>query len=123
MEFESSDRKPAPQSHVCVIYNPRDGRIVHGHIFVGKSARLFGPEGREERERETLDGARRIHGDVSKLRAFHVPSDFRFAPNVAYRVDSKSNRLVERPTAPLGRTRRKPQPTKRKKAPASKSLR
>jgi len=44
MEFESSDRKPAPQSHVCVIYDPRDGRIVHGHIFVGESARLFGPE-------------------------------------------------------------------------------
>jgi hypothetical protein len=123
MEFESSDRKPAPPSHVCVIYDPRDGRIVHGHIFVGKSARLFGPEGREERERETLDGARRIHGDVSKLRTFHVPSDFRFAPNAAYRVDSKSNRLIERPTGPLGKPRRKSLPAKKKKSPPPKSRR
>ena len=116
MEFESTDRNPAPPSHVCIIYNPRDGRIVHGHVFVGQTARLFRPEGREERERETLDGARRIHGDVSKLRAFHVPSDFRFAPNVAYRVDDKSNRLVERRTEPLKRPRRKAAPSKRKKS-------
>ena len=115
MEFESSDRKPAPPSHVCIIYDPRDGRIVHGHIFVGKSARLFGPEGREERERETLDGARRIHGDVAKLRPFHVPGDFRFAPNVAYRVDSKLNRLVERRTLTVERPRRKSPPAKTKK--------
>lgn len=95
MEFESSDRKPAPPSHVCVVYDPRDGRIVHGHIFVGKGPGLFGPDGREERERETLEGARRNHGDVSRLRTFHVPADFRFAPNVSYRVDSKAGRLVE----------------------------
>ena len=63
---------------------------------------------------QTLDGARRIHGDISKLRTFHVPSDFRFAPNVAYRVDSKSNRLVERPESP---------PAKRKKSPSSKGHR
>ena len=120
MEFESTDRKPAPPSQVCIIYNPRDGRIVHGHIFVGTTARLFGPEGRAERERETLDGARRIHGDVSKLRTFHVPGDFRFAPDVAYRVDSKSNRLVERPIEPPARRRRKSAPAKRKTSRASK---
>lgn len=120
MEFESTDRKPAPPSYVCIIYNPRDGRIVHGHIFVGKSARVFGPEGREERERETLDGARRIHGDVSTLRTFHVPSDFRFTPNVAYRVDTKSNRLVERPTVPFGRPRPKSPTSKKKPSPSSK---
>lgn len=117
MEFESTDGSPAPPSHVCIIYDPRDGRIVHGHIFVGKSAGLFKAEGREERERETLDGARRIHGDVSKLRTFHVPSDFRFAPNVAYRVDSKAKRLVEHRTEPLGRPRRKAPPPKRKTPP------
>lgn len=123
MEFESSDGKPAPPSHVCVVYDPRDGRIVHGHIFVGRSARLFGPEAREERERETLDGARRIHGDISKLRTFHAPSDFRFAPNVAYRVDTKANRLVERPTAPPGKPRRKSPTARTKKSPPSKSRR
>ena len=35
MEFESSERKKAPQSLVCVAYD-REGRIVHGHIFVGE---------------------------------------------------------------------------------------
>ena len=79
MEFESTVKKKAPASHVCVIYVPRDGRIVHGHEFVGDGTGVFGPEGREEREHQTLEGARRNHGDVSLLRVFHAPADFRFA--------------------------------------------
>lgn len=110
MEFESSQRKAAPPSHVCVIYDPQDGRIVHGHVFVGEGTGLFGLEGRDERERETLEGARRNHGDVSLLRVLHAPADFRFVPNVAYRVDVKAGRLVERAKVPHQRTRRKPPP-------------
>ena len=101
MEFESSEKKKAPQSLVCVVYD-RDGRIVHGHIFVGDGTGLFGPEGRRERERETLEGARRNHGNiVSRLRVLHAPATFRLAPNVAYRVDVKAGQLVEhvRPTS------------------------
>ena len=95
MEFESSEKKKAPQSLVCVAYD-RDGRIVHGHTFVGDGTGLFGPEGREQRERETLDGARRNHGNiVSRLRVLHAPATFRLAPNVAYRVDVKAGQLVE----------------------------
>ena len=45
MEFQSTQKKTAPQSHVCVIYDPHDGRIVHGHVFVGEGTGLFGPEG------------------------------------------------------------------------------
>ena len=57
---------------------------------------LFGPEGREERERETLEGARRNHGNIaSRLRVLHAPATFRLAPNVAYRVDVKAGQLVE----------------------------
>lgn len=95
MEFESTDGKQPPPSHVCVVYDPRDGRIVHGHEFVGDGAGLFGPDGREERERDTLEGARRNHGDVSRFRVLHVQPGFRFAPNVAYRVDTRSGRLIE----------------------------
>jgi hypothetical protein len=107
MEFESTENKKAPQSLVCVVYD-RGGRIVHGHVFVGDGKTgMFGPEGREERERETLDGARRNHGDrVSRLKVLHVPATFRFAPNVAYRVDTKASRLVELP----GTQRPKPGP-------------
>ena len=105
MEFESTTKKKTPQSHVCVVYDPRGGRIVHGHEFVGEGTGLFGPEGRQERERETLEGARRNHGDVSHFRVFHAPTAFRFAPNVAYRVDTKLDRLVEHHKWPRERPR------------------
>jgi hypothetical protein len=114
MEFQSTHRKTAPPSHVCVIYDPHDGRIVHGHVFVGEGTGLFGLEGRDERERETLEGARRNHGDLSRLRVLHAPADFRFAPNVAYRVDVKGGRLVEREKVPHERPPRKPAPPNRK---------
>src|SRR5262245_38845559 len=96
MEFESSEKKKAPQTFVCVVHD-RDGRIVHGHVFVGDGTTgMFGPEGRGERERETLEGARRNHGNVvSRLRVLHAPAAFRLNPNVAYRVDTKAGRLVE----------------------------
>jgi len=95
MEFESSEKKKAPQPLVCVVFD-RDGRIVHGHVFVGDGTGMFGPEGREERERETLEGARRSHGVlVSRLKVLHAPATFRFKPNVAYRVDTKAGRLIE----------------------------
>ena len=114
MEFQSTQRKTAPPSHVCVIYDPDDGRIVHGHVFVGEGTGLFGLEGRDERERETLEGARRNHGDLSRLRVLHAPADFRFAPNVAYRVDVKGGRLVERDKVPHERPPRKPGPPLKK---------
>ena len=95
MEFESTEKKKAPSSRVCIIYDPRDGRIIHGHEFVGDGTGVFGPDGREERQQQTLEGARRNHGDVSKLRVLHAPTNFRFTPNAAYRVDVKAGRLVE----------------------------
>jgi len=118
MEFQSTHKKTAPPSHVCVIYDPQDGRIVHGHVFVGEKAALFGPKGRDERERETLEGARRNHGDVTGLRVLHAPGDFRFAPGIAYRVDVKAGRLVER--SRVERPRPKAVPPKRKTARAKK---
>jgi hypothetical protein len=106
MEFESTEKKAPPRSHVCVVYDPRDGRIVHGHTFVGDGAGMFGPEGREQREHETLEGARRNHGDVSRLDVLHVPAGFCFAANVAYRVDTKSGGLVEHDKWPRERPHR-----------------
>ena len=105
MEFESTEKRTPPPSHVCVVYDPRDGRIVHGHTFVGNGAGVFGAEGRDQREHETLEGARRNHGDVSHLRILHVPPDFHFAPNVAYRFDTKSGGLVEHYKWPRERPR------------------
>lgn len=103
MEFESSEKKTAPAPLVCVVHD-RQGRIVHGHVFIGDGDGMFGPAGREARERETLEGARRHHGDtvVSRLQVFHAPATFRFVPNVIYRVDTKVGRLVELP-GPVGK--------------------
>ena len=114
VEFESTLRKTAPPSHICVIYDPKDGRIVHGHVFVGERTGLSRPDGRDARERETLEGARRNHGDVSRLRVLHAPADFRFAPGAAYRVDVKAGRLVERDRVPHQRLPSKKKPPKRK---------
>ena len=106
MEFESSEKK-RHRRHTSASSRPNDGRIVHGHVFVGEGTGLFGPEGRDERERETLEGARRNHGDlVSRLQVFHAPANFRFTPNIAYRVDTKARRLVEL-------VRRKPKASKK----------
>ena len=104
MEFESSEKNKAPRCLVCVVHD-RNGRIVHGHVFVGDGTGLFGPQGREERERETLEGARRNHCDVTRFRVFHAPADFPFALNVAYRVDTGANRLVEHYRWPRERPR------------------
>jgi hypothetical protein len=113
MEFQSSEKKKAPLPLVCVVYDRR-GRIVHGHVFVGDGTGMFGPEGRDERERETLEGARRNHGAVvSRLRVLHAPATFRFVPNVAYRVDTKAGRLVEDLRRPSETTRHKRAPAKK----------
>jgi hypothetical protein len=113
MEFESTEKKKAPASRICVVYDPRDGRIIHGHEFVGDGTGVFGPDGREEREQQTLEGARRNHGDLSKLRVLHAPTNFRFTPNAAYRVDIKSGRLVEHARWTPEQPQRAPTPVKK----------
>jgi len=112
MEFESTEKREPPRSYVVVVYDPRDGRIVHGHEFVGRTG-LFSPDGREERERETLEGARRNHGDVSRLAVLHVPAEFRPAPGSVYRVDAKVGRLVAHVTSRQPGSRPKKVPSKK----------
>lgn len=122
MEFESSEKTTAPQTRVCVVHD-RTGRIVHGHVFVGDGTGLFGPDGREARERETLDGARRSHGDaVSRLQVFHAPPAFRFVPNAVYRVDVNAGRLVE-VTAPPAKPGRAKAPPRRQTRVGSRRVR
>jgi hypothetical protein len=96
MDFDSTEHRKAPRTQVCVVHD-QEGRIVHGHVFVGDAKTgLFSAKGRAERERETLEGARRNHGaKVARLRVLHAPATFRFDPNVAYRVDVKAGRLVQ----------------------------
>jgi hypothetical protein len=51
---------------ICVVYEERDGRVVHVHEFVGDGTGLFGKDGEEERWRMALETARH-HTDSSHL--------------------------------------------------------
>lgn len=108
MDFESTEKRKAPRTLVCVVHD-REGRIVHGHVFVGDAKTgLFSARGRAERERETLEGARRNHGEqVASLHVLHAPATLRFDPDATYRVDVKARRLVkeERESQPPPRSK------------------
>lgn len=88
---ESSD----PISTTCVVYDERDGRVVHAHEFVGDGTGLFGKDGEGERWRMALETARQ-HDDSSHLQTLNAPSDFRIEPDKIYRVEPSTRRLLPR---------------------------
>jgi hypothetical protein len=94
-EFESTEEHPDLISTVCVVYDERDGRVVHVHEFVGDGTGLFGEEGEEERARMALETARQ-HTEPSNLRTLPAPSDFQIEPEKVYRVDVSTHRIVAR---------------------------
>lgn len=110
MEFESTLPEEAPKSEVCVVYDKRDGRIVHVHEFIGDGTGLSGPKGREERERLTLEGARSSPDAPKQLQVLHLERGFQLAANTLYRVDVAKGKLVSRAavkTAPARAIKRK----------------
>lgn len=83
---------------VCVLYDPRDGRIVHTHRVITM------PGGQdvtdEELETRAKERARQVGRDVSGLSALRVaPEDCDGSSH--YRVDlaTKKLRKLERPAA------------------------
>jgi len=93
IEFESTFDEQPPTVELCVVYDQRDGRIVHMHGFVGDGKTgIFGPDAREERERTALDLAKR-GGESEHLRVMHAPPSFRLEPEVLHRVDVASGQL------------------------------
>ncbi len=117
LEFESTLEEPPPSVEICVVYDQRNGRILSMHQFVGDGTGLFGPEGKDERERLALHTVRQEHRDVSDAdrRVMHTPPDFRLEPQTIYRVDLDTSSLVthlsardfaERRRAQLGRAGR-----------------
>lgn len=87
------DEAPVPTSIVCVVYDERDGRIVHSHEFVGDGAGLFGPEGDDERSGKALAIAKQ-HAEPTRVQTLHLPSDFRLDRDKTYRVDVASREIV-----------------------------
>ena len=96
-------------SHTAVVlYDPRDGRVVHIHQF-------FVFEGGEEPEEETRarmahDTARQAGHDVGALELLHADSAT-LASGTGYRVDTKARVLIaskeEVPLADAFRSRRR----------------
>jgi hypothetical protein len=101
MDFSSTETEQL-HSFICVIYDPKDGRLVHGHEFIGDGTGLFGPDGQAERERLTLEGAKRRHKGklLARFKVLHLPKEMRFEEGLLYRVDTKSKRIVPRDSKP-----------------------
>jgi len=93
IHVDSTIEEKEPQINYCVVYDGRHGNIVSRHGFIGDGSGLFGPDGKEERARIALEGAKR-HPEADQLKVLHVPPDFRFEPDMLHRVDLKSGRIV-----------------------------
>ncbi len=120
-EFESTRDEKSARSATTVVYDPRNGRIVYVHEFIGDGTGIYAPGGHKDRERIALEGVKRHHKDAKRLRVMHLPRDFRFEPETLYRVDLRAGKLAARPVvsaaAPSGRRRSgKPQRSRMKRA-------
>jgi hypothetical protein len=85
---------------ICVLYDPKDGRIAHHHAvatFPG-SQRID----ETEVERRTLARAASFGTDTSKLKALHV-SEKDCDPSRRYKIDVKTLKLIELPKPPVTR--------------------
>jgi hypothetical protein len=80
---------------ICVLYDPKDGRIAHYHM-VGTF-----PGGQrvdeKEVERRTVARAASFGADTSRLKPLHV-SEKDCDPSCKYKVDIKTLNLIELPT-------------------------
>ncbi|UOE45679.1 hypothetical protein [Agromyces larvae] len=78
-ETASSDRDETTRQQVSVLYDPKTGRAVHGHTFVGIDDDLSAPGGAAARERvlrEAAGGSGGVDGvgDVGRLRFADAPA-------------------------------------------------
>jgi hypothetical protein len=113
-EFESTRERKPPSSETSVVYDPRNGRIVYAHEFIGDGTGIYGPDGREERARVALEGVRRHHKGAAQLRVMHLPSNFRFEPDTLYRVDRRTGKIAVRPVVPAAAPTRRRRNTKKR---------
>jgi hypothetical protein len=79
-------------SRACVLFDPKDGRIVHIH---GVTSFVAGKKLSDaDMEKRTFERAASLGRSTSGLKAIHVsPQDFK--PHRMYRVDVKRRVLLE----------------------------
>jgi hypothetical protein len=91
--IESTPSDYTPQSsRWCVVYDDRDGRVVHVHEFIGEPP-CGERDSLEEYARVALETARRFH-QPGHLRVLHVPAGFEIQDRARYRVDAQSGEIV-----------------------------
>ena len=101
MEFQSSFQTGRHNTHKCVVYDRRDGRIVLVHDFIGDGKTgVFAADARDERERLALDSARKRYPEPGHLQALHLAPDFAWDRHSLYRVDVQSGRIEVRAKLP-----------------------
>jgi hypothetical protein len=92
--FESTLEERSRQSvHWCLVYDARDGSVVHTHQFIGEDAYTSETEARNSRARMALQVAEK-HCDAAHLRVIHAPPSFHLEPETMCRFDLASGELV-----------------------------
>ena len=93
--FESTLREQPPQrTDWAVVYDSRDGKVVHIHQFIGGDARISEKEARKARAQIALQVAEQ-HCDSKHLRVMLAPPNFHLEPGAMCRVDLASGELVQ----------------------------
>ncbi|HZN00648.1 MAG TPA: hypothetical protein VFB70_14700 [Pyrinomonadaceae bacterium] len=88
--LDEDEERPA---HVCVVYDPKTGRVAHVHEFFGKGFK------QDECERAALATVTKLgHIKTAGLKVLHPP-ELKLGPDMTIRVDPKSLEIVvaERP--------------------------
>src|SRR5512147_1894243 len=85
--------QPLKGVHWCVVYDSRNGNVVHTHQFIGDDAYTSGTEAINNCARIALQVAEQ-HCDPTHIRVIHAPPGFHLEPGVKYRVDITSDELV-----------------------------
>jgi hypothetical protein len=83
-EFDENE-SPA---HVCVVYDPKTGRVAHVHEFYGKGFKA------DECERQALDTVASLgRVKTAGLKVLH-PTELKYEPDTMLRLNTKSLEIV-----------------------------
>ena len=93
--FESTLKEGTPQKmYWSVVYDSRDGSVVHIHQFIGEDVSVPETEARKTRAQTALQVAEQ-HCDSKHLRVAHAPPDFQLEPGAMCRIDPASGELIK----------------------------
>lgn len=92
--FESTLRERENQgAHWCVVFDSRNGNVVHTHLFIDHNTESCETEDLEAHARTALQVAQQVC-DASYLQVMHAPPDFHFEPGMTCHVDLASGKLL-----------------------------